>query len=668
MFKWLRKSMLRKNILTSSGIVLVVVLALSIASYLYSSQVLSEAIDKELAAVLDGTIKEVEGKQSVVENELRMLTNQVNIRIYNEVPEKNVRTIFRDYKTHNEGIIESIFIVDVDGNVFIDSENKRLEEWDVGGDPAFAKALSGEAAWSKVLQSPISDQKLLVAFVPIIDGEEIKGTIATAVYYSQFDSIFAEVEIGEKGYAYVVDNDGTVVSHRDPAQIDTNLADVPVPELVAEVPEMISGGSQDITYTYKGVTKKNLYAAVGTLSVNVNAAEEEYLAPLDQLRNLQIVIGLAFFVLGTVIAVINAIMTVKKIKRIEHSMALVSEGDLTAYVQFKPNSVDDEVGQIGRGLNKMLDSIKEMITHIKLSSESLAAASQQLSASADQNRMASEETANSMQEIAEGAERQVVVMMDTTERFEVVNGNMTQSSDVAKSMSDKSIEVKEAAENGERVIQASKVIMGDIKGLSEETVEVISSLNIKSDKIGEINEMISQIAEQTNLLALNAAIEAARAGEQGKGFAVVADEIRKLAAQSQESAQGIQSIIVEMQEMVKAANDLIQTENVKVDEGISSVQNSEDAFVQIKGNIDDVVSHINEVVESVYETMQSTEQVNVAIEEVVSIVHETSASSEAIAASSEEQMAVSEEISSSSTQLAQMAEDLLQTVITFKTE
>ena len=669
MFNWIKKRLLLKNILSNSAIILIVVIVISYFSYSYSSTILKEAIENELVAVLETVISKIETLEHVYEGELEMLTNQQTMRIYEKTTESNIRNVFRDFKNFNEGKVESIIIIDLEGNVFIDSENKRLMDQTYGDNPAFLDALAGENSWTNVMVSPITEEDVIIGMVPILDSEgQVNGVLAITVYFSEVKEIIDAVTIGDKGYAYAVGSDMITVAHPSPEFIGTNLQDVGIPELNVALDDMIQGKSGVVEYTHQGVKKINYFANSGRLSVSVNAAEDDYLSPLKAMGRIQLLIGALFFIIGSLISVINSTIMVKKIKKIQQAMNLAAEGDLTAQVQLKASDQLDEVGQIGVGMNKMLESMKAMIDHIKISSESLAAASQQLSASADQNRVASEETTNSMQEIAEGAERQVNVMIETSELFEVVTKKMEASSAEAISMADKSEEVKETASKGEVVITDSKSIMDDVKTLSVEAVEAIAELNLKSDQITDINSMISQIAEQTNLLALNAAIEAARAGEQGKGFAVVADEIRKLAAQSQASAQGIQELIIEIQDKVGEASQLIQSENIKVDEGIRSVEDSSNAFVQINNTIVGVTGHIEEVVNSINDTIDSTDKVNTAIEEVVSIVHETSASSELIAASSEEQMAVSQEISASATQLSQMAEDLLHAVIVFKTE
>lgn len=191
--------------------------------------------------------------------------------------------------------------------------------------------------------------------------------------------------------------------------------------------------------------------------------------------------------------------------------------------------------------------------------------------------------------------------MDCTQvQVENMNESLEKSNQIIQSLSEKVEQVFVTAAEGQDVIQNTIKKMKSIQDSSNKTSEVIKSLQNHSGEIGQINAVITQIAEQTNLLALNAAIEAARAGEQGKGFAVVADEIRKLAYQSQASAKNIQDRIKTIQNEITVANHLIEEENEKVQLGIISVQQSEESF-------DVIGEYINEVVENILEAIGTIE-------------------------------------------------------------
>lgn len=185
---------------------------------------------------------------------------------------------------------------------------------------------------------------------------------------------------------------------------------------------------------------------------------------------------------------------------------------------------------------------------------------------------------------------------------EIINGMTTSvlhTDSFIQTMSQSAELAFTTAAEGQDSIANSVAQMHSIKEGANRLADVIQSLKRQSVEIGNMNALITQISEQTNLLALNAAIEAARAGEHGKGFAVVADEIRKLASQTQNSAQNIQTLTQNIQKEIGVASDLIQDEHEKVDIGITSFEQSEQAFDMIGEYINEVVTNIIEVMNSV---------------------------------------------------------------------
>ena len=208
--------------------------------------------------------------------------------------------------------------------------------------------------------------------------------------------------------------------------------------------------------------------------------------------------------------------------------------------------------------------------------------------------------------------------------------------------------------------------MDKIHGSVDDTAKVIQKLEERSKEIGQIIEVITGISDQTNLLALNAAIEAARAGEHGKGFAVVADEVKNLAEQSKESADKIANLIQQIQHDTTHAVEMMGKGTADVAEGISVVQVTGEGFKRIQQSIDQVTSQIQEISAVSEEMSASVEQVHASVDQVAQIVKEASTNTENIAAASEEQLASMEEITASSNSLSKMAEDLLAQMKQFK--
>ena len=210
------------------------------------------------------------------------------------------------------------------------------------------------------------------------------------------------------------------------------------------------------------------------------------------------------------------------------------------------------------------------------------------------------------------------------------------------------------------------MLFRSINHTTSETNAVIKDLDSKSAEIGKIIEVITGIADQTNLLALNAAIEAARAGEHGKGFAVVADEVRKLAELSRQSASQISGLIEVIQKETHQVVEMMNKGTVEISEGTQLVEETGRTFDQILKSIENVSSEIQEVSAISEEMSASVQQVNASIEEVTKIARDSVSSTAEIASATEEQLASMEEVASSSASLANLAENLREMVGKFK--
>ena len=340
-------------------------------------------------------------------------------------------------------------------------------------------------------------------------------------------------------------------------------------------------------------------------------------------------------VVAFVIARVTLIGITRPLARVNNMLNIVASGDLSLKLD---ESGNDEFAQLSRNCNLLIDSLRNLIESIVNRSAQLAAAAEQTSAVTAQSTTAIEEQRNQVEQAATA----------TTEMSST-------SQSVLSSANDALSEIKHADEEAERVKGISARNRQTIELLASEVdsaSQVINQLQQDSASIGGILDVIRGIAEQTNLLALNAAIEAARAGEQGRGFAVVADEVRTLASRTQESTSEIQTMIEALQTGAGKAVTVMDAGKSKASECVTQSEEADQAL--------EIITH------AVHEAFDRSSQIATAAEEQSVVAHEISENLESIVTIAEQTTAGSQQTATSSSEVARLAEELQQSVQEFK--
>ncbi|MDR7071295.1 methyl-accepting chemotaxis protein [Fictibacillus barbaricus] len=376
------------------------------------------------------------------------------------------------------------------------------------------------------------------------------------------------------------------------------------------------------------------------------------------------ILGIVIVIAAIVIGIIISRMISRPVVRMSDMLNDIADGDLTMDpIQVKNK---DEIGLLANGINHMGTNLAALIRQIRVTAEQVAASSEQLSASADQTSLATEQIAATIGAVAGGSQDQVRTVESIVEAMNQLSAGIQQIAVSMQTMSESSSKSLQVAEGGNATIRKTIGQMDAIHTSITNTSQVVKNLGEQSEEITNIVDVITEISGQTNLLALNAAIEAARAGEQGRGFAVVADEVRKLAEQSSASAQQIGQLITSIQELTEQAVNAMESGTKEVTSGRNLVHQSGEAFQSLFESVAEVSNQVGEISAATQQMSASTEQVVESIE-VISHMAETAASStQEVSASAEEQLASMEEISSSSNALSQLAEEMNETINKFK--
>ncbi len=326
----------------------------------------------------------------------------------------------------------------------------------------------------------------------------------------------------------------------------------------------------------------------------------------------------------------------------------------------------DEIGRLAVAFNKMIDSLRKLINQVQTNSEQLISSAEQFATGSSQTALAADQVANSIVGVAQNSEHSYKLLNDAAEIVKNMSKHIEDVFKKTTDVTDYSRKTVDTAKNGGASVQNVITKMQDIEKTVNASAESVANLGERSKEIGQIVDTISGIAGQTNLLALNAAIEAARAGEQGKGFAVVADEVRKLAEQSQEAATQIAGMISEIQsETQKAVNDMkVGTDEVQ--NGMGAIKQAGTNFGAIMKMVTDLSGEVANVSSVIKGLADDGQNVAASMSQIDSLMKKSTDETQTVSAATEEQAASMEEINSSSEKLNKMAQELQEAVRQFK--
>ena len=653
--------------------------ALAGASYYLSRQALSQSVEETALSVGSDYSHRVEAY--VHDATLQLQSFAANKDIYNPADRQALLNALNDSKQRLSNL-ESITYIAPDGTgIRPDGSTVQLGERQYFRQTVAA----GKPVVSEVLTSRTTGKVAINVAVPVRFNGSLTGVLTGTISLEQLSGLVKQVQFQTSGYGVIADQSGMTILHPRLPEVVGKLSFVEkkinselkfqqteLDERLMELFKEAAATGQATRGIYSfvdGVTRIGVFTPIN-LGENhrwimvVTAPEAEAMQQISSLANVMLAVSGVCLALAVLFILLISSRLAAPITLLRDECLQLAEGDLRE--QAARIHTADEIGQLARGFQTMRGNLRSLVGQVMSQSQQLAASSQELTASAHQSADAANQVAGSISEVAGGAEQQAAAAAHIMEIADIMSTQVSQIAQTAGTVSATALTTSEAAEQGRQVVDRTVQQMGEIDKSTAASQAMITELSESSREIREIVGLISSIAGQTNLLALNAAIEAARAGEQGRGFAVVADEVRTLAEASRQAAQKIGTLVekneVNLQQVVAAA----QAEADGIRTGIGLVNATGETFKEIVDAIVRLTGQIKDISDSIRHIDAGNQDLVRSIRAVETASKNAAAESQTISAATEEQSASMQQIASSSQSLAMLASDLQAAVEKFR--
>lgn len=565
---------------------------------------------------------------------------------------------------YNKGVLSDLYVGTKDGVMIDGSLWTPPADYDPRARPWYLLAdEKRDVVFTEAYIDKMTGKLVTSIAKPIVgtDGT-LHGVVSVDLLLDTISEMISSKKFGETGYAFMLDPNGVFLSHPEPSLLNTKIQDI---EGLEKLNEAISSKEFGVEkYEYKGTDKimvfKRLPSTSWVIGVTVNKSEAfKELASIRLFYTL-IIFSICFIVM--VLGVLAANKITKPIKRLTQYAEQAAQGDLRIQTV---SSGTIEMKALANSFNVMAGNIRELITNISHAANNVTNSSGEVQSMARDTENISTEISRTANELAQGAQDQAESVSEGAYMITKMSNAIHEINGATKESYNMILGVNKSVQEGVIVIDRQAGLMNQNKQSTLKVGQAISQLEEKSHNIGRIVDVIGAIAQQTNLLALNAAIEAARAGEHGRGFAVVADEVRKLAEQSSHSSVEIGKLLQDILDRTKQSVDEVAVVQKVVTDQQVSLDETRALYTEMEKAVTQIVERIVSVNEETGKLKDSADDAAKSISNVAAVTQESAAATEEVAAATMEQSTAVNGILQETSQLVYEAGLLLEAIKRF---
>jgi len=591
-----------------------------------------------------------------VEENIRQLEIMADAPGIRSLKDDQIMPRIKTYVKHNPAW-EMMFWADPEGRA-----HTTLDSWaDIKDREYFQKVIStGKPAVSNGIISKATNRPIVTLAVPIFrDDGKIGGILAATVTLDYLTQLCKNSKLmSQNGYGFIIQSDGLALAFPDESQIlKANFLQTDSESVNSITKKMIAGEKGVGRTIYNGKAQLVAYAPIkGTSwSFGVQEPQDEAFAASKSLLRFIIIIILVAVAAVVFVSYIIGSSIANPIVELTDTADMMAQGDLT--VSIKTN-YSGEIGKLARSLAVMLDNLKATLLTVKDTSEKVSSTGEQINGAVNQTTMAVQQVATTVQELANGAQETAKNVQEVSSAVDNIGRRIEELAQNADTVEKLSTEARSLTEEGQEVVNELNRGFNETQSVTNTVVSAMDQLERLAGEIGRIVETITAISSQTNLLALNAAIEAARAGEAGRGFAVVADEVRKLAEESNQSAQRIADFIDQIRNQVVKTAEGVKNSVSVVNRQIEIGSRVTETFARIANGNSKIVDAIEDITRGITSLVEESKRISNSIQNVAAIAEENAASAEETSAASQEISAAMEEINANVNTLLSLARDM----------